>query len=104
MATRRTRSRVDRPVAKGPESDHGGWHTRCRRRHARPGHLPLAARRGEWTGEKRDRVIDEVGLAFRFNTELFDDLGGRVIALASADEVPIHPTAEFGEQAGRDRG
>ncbi len=28
----------------------------------------------DWTEEERDRVIDEVGLAFRFNTELFDDL------------------------------
>ncbi|WP_374008554.1 heme oxygenase (biliverdin-producing) [Leifsonia sp. LS-T14] len=28
----------------------------------------------EWTADERDRVIDEVGLAFRFNTELFDDL------------------------------
>jgi len=28
----------------------------------------------EWTEEERDRVIDEVGLAFRFNTDLFDDL------------------------------
>ncbi|WP_431246380.1 heme oxygenase (biliverdin-producing) [Leifsonia xyli] len=28
----------------------------------------------EWTEEERDRVIAEVGLAFRFNTELFDDL------------------------------
>lgn len=28
----------------------------------------------EWTEEERERVIDEVGLAFRFNTELFDDL------------------------------
>lgn len=28
----------------------------------------------EWTDEERDRVIGEVALAFRFNTELFDDL------------------------------
>jgi heme oxygenase len=28
----------------------------------------------DWTEEERDRVIAEVGLAFRFNTELFDDL------------------------------
>jgi heme oxygenase len=28
----------------------------------------------EWTEEERDRVIAEVALAFRFNTELFDDL------------------------------
>ncbi|MDN4598939.1 heme oxygenase (biliverdin-producing) [Leifsonia virtsii] len=28
----------------------------------------------QWTEEERDRVIGEVGLAFRFNTELFDDL------------------------------
>ena len=28
----------------------------------------------EWTEDERERVIDEVGLAFRFNTELFDDL------------------------------
>jgi len=28
----------------------------------------------EWTEDERDRVIEEVGLAFRFNTELFDDL------------------------------
>lgn len=28
----------------------------------------------EWTDDERDRVIAEVALAFRFNTELFDDL------------------------------
>jgi heme oxygenase len=28
----------------------------------------------QWTDQERDRVIDEVALAFRFNTELFDDL------------------------------
>ena len=28
-----------------------------------------------WDAEERERVIDEVLLAYRFNTELFDDLG-----------------------------
>jgi heme oxygenase len=28
----------------------------------------------DWSDEERDRVIDEVSLAFRFNTDLFDDL------------------------------
>ena len=28
----------------------------------------------DWDDEERDRVIAEVALAFRFNTELFDDL------------------------------
>jgi len=28
----------------------------------------------EWTEEERDRVIDEVVLAYRFNTEVFEDL------------------------------
>ena len=30
--------------------------------------------RVEWDAAERERVIDEVLLAYRFNTELFDDL------------------------------
>ncbi len=36
----------------------------------------------DWTEEERDRVIAEVGLAFRFNTELFDDLAAAKAAAA----------------------
>ncbi|MDR6972668.1 biliverdin-producing heme oxygenase [Leifsonia shinshuensis] len=36
----------------------------------------------EWTDEERDRVIGEVALAFRFNTELFDDLATAKAAAA----------------------
>jgi len=34
----------------------------------------------EWTDDERDRVIAEVALAFRFNTELFDDLASATAA------------------------
>jgi heme oxygenase len=34
----------------------------------------------DWTEEERDRVIDEVSLAFRFNTDLFDDLAAAAAA------------------------
>ena len=36
----------------------------------------------DWTDEERDRVIAEVALAFRFNTELFDDLAASKAAAA----------------------
>jgi heme oxygenase len=36
----------------------------------------------DWTEEERDRVIAEVGLAFRYNTELFNDLAAAKAAAA----------------------
>ena len=36
----------------------------------------------DWTDEERDRVIAEVALAFRFNTELFEDLAASKAAAA----------------------
>ncbi|MCI0156912.1 biliverdin-producing heme oxygenase [Leifsonia shinshuensis] len=36
----------------------------------------------DWTDDERDRVIAEVALAFRFNTQLFDDLAASKAAAA----------------------
>lgn len=36
----------------------------------------------DWTEEERERVIAEVGLAFRFNTDLFNDLAASKAAAA----------------------
>lgn len=38
----------------------------------------------DWTEEERDRVIAEVGLAFRFNTDLFNDLAAAKAATIAA--------------------
>ena len=44
-----------------------------------------------WDAAEQERVIDEVLLAYRFNTELFDDLAAREGRPRSPDPAPSSP-------------
>ena len=44
--------------------------------------MSKAARPAPWDAEEQERVIDEVLLAYRFNTELFEDLAAAKAARA----------------------